>query len=295
MFNVKVAPGTYIIAVSGGVDSMVLLDVLRRQPDVSLIVAHCNHGLRDDARYVESLVKKVAESYGLPFVAVKLDLKNASEATARTARYAFLRACLKKFKANAIITAHHQDDLIETAIINILRGTGWRGLAPFARPSDIVRPLLHVPKKTLLDYAKINNIAWREDITNTDQRYLRNYVRHTLVPTMERHDPECREVFLQHIATQQKLALQIDTQTAGMLQAGNTIPRYALIMSPPAVATELLQAFLFTHTQSAATRPQAQAILLFTKTALPHKIMPISAHRQLRATASELIVEPRPK
>ena len=292
MFNVKVARGTYIIAVSGGVDSMVLLDVLQRVSDVSVIVAHCNHGLRSDASTDEALVKEAAQKYNLPFVSTKLYLKNASEATARAARYAFLRECLKKHKADAIITAHHQDDLIETAIINLLRGTGWRGLAPFARASDVCRPLLHVQKQTLIDYAKKHGVAWREDSTNTDQAYLRNYVRHTLIPRLQT-DQQWRSTFLERILKQQTLATQIDAELAATLPSGGVLSRYLIIMLPKNTALEVLRAFLQNNIKHGATRPQAQAMLLFTKVALPHKIMPINQRWQLRATKSQLIVEPR--
>src|SRR5689334_6585659 len=116
-------PGHYVVAVSGGVDSMALLHMLNSRPDLKLTVAHFDHGIRDDSAQDLLLVEKVAKSYGRPFVfkAGRLG-PDASEAGARTARYRFLRQVLRDCGAKAIITGHHQDDLLETAILNMLRG-----------------------------------------------------------------------------------------------------------------------------------------------------------------------------
>jgi tRNA(Ile)-lysidine synthetase-like protein len=108
--------GRYIVGVSGGVDSIVLLDLLAQQPGVKLIIAHFDHGIREDSAQDALFVQKVAEKYDLSFVAERGDLgRHASEAEARRARYAFFNKLIIQFEADALITAHHQDDLIETA------------------------------------------------------------------------------------------------------------------------------------------------------------------------------------
>jgi tRNA(Ile)-lysidine synthase len=177
--QVDVKPGKYVVAVSGGVDSMVLLDLLRSLPGVELIVAHFEHGVREDSDEDRKLVEKAAKQYGLAFVCEHGNLgAGISEAAAREARYAFLNRVKAQNDAQAIITAHHEDDLLETAILNILRGTGRKGLSSLGSTEDIIRPLLHVSKKTIRDYATAHGIAWHEDSTNESDVYLRNYIRH---------------------------------------------------------------------------------------------------------------------
>lgn len=183
--KLDIGPKKYIVAVSGGVDSVVLLDLLYGQvdkPKENLIVAHFDHGIRPnsakDRKFVEGLTKK----YGLKFFYEEGHLgSDASEALAREKRYEFLNKIKKQTGASAIVTAHHKDDVLETVIINILRGTGRKGLSSLASRSGIIRPLLQFTKKDILDYAAKNNLAWREDETNIEQKYLRNYVRHTLI------------------------------------------------------------------------------------------------------------------
>src|SRR5688572_33061536 len=118
MRSVKLPKGKYILAVSGGVDSMVLLDVLRRQPGVDLVVAHLNHGIREDSAEDEKLIHHYTMSHNIKLVSKTLNLgAGVSEEKARQARYDFLRQCRTRFKADFIVTAQHQDDLVETAII----------------------------------------------------------------------------------------------------------------------------------------------------------------------------------
>ena len=130
--DITVKPGRYVLAVSGGVDSMVLLNLLQQQPDVQLTIAHFDHGIRTDSADDRRLVQAAARFYGLPVVYHEGQLgADASEATARQARYEFLRTVRLVANAKAIITAHHQDDVLETAILNMLRGTGRRGNRSF--------------------------------------------------------------------------------------------------------------------------------------------------------------------
>ena len=128
MAHIPLAPGTYIVAVSGGVDSIVLLDLLANQEKAKLIVAHFDHGIRNDSRDDRMFVQDLAVRYELPFVYDVGNLgQGASEAKAREARYTFLRGVRQAAGARSIITAHHEDDVLETAILNIMRGTGRKG------------------------------------------------------------------------------------------------------------------------------------------------------------------------
>lgn len=181
--------GKYVVAVSGGVDSVVLLDVLRHHAGLELIVAHFDHGIRPDSSEDMKLVGKLAKNYELTYIYEEGKLgTQASEAVAREARYKFLRKVVNENSADGIITAHHQDDLLETAILNMLRGTGRKGLTSLASNSEIIRPLLNIPKQNLIKYAQQNNLDWHEDSTNQDVNYLRNYIRYEILPKFSQAD-----------------------------------------------------------------------------------------------------------
>jgi tRNA(Ile)-lysidine synthetase-like protein len=180
--------GKYIVAVSGGVDSIVLLDLLSKQPQLDIVVAHFDHGMRKDSYMDLEFVKDTAKKMNLDFYSAQGNLgENASEAQAREARYKFLKNVASEQNADAIITAHHQDDQVETIIINILRGTGRKGLDSLKDRKDVKRPLLNYSKSEIIDYAKKNKIIWREDPTNQDEKYLRNYIR-KILPKLSSQD-----------------------------------------------------------------------------------------------------------
>ncbi|HVV66945.1 MAG TPA: tRNA lysidine(34) synthetase TilS [Candidatus Saccharimonadales bacterium] len=182
-------PGKYIVAVSGGVDSVSLLHALQRRPGLELVVAHYDHGIRDNSEKDRIFVADLARQYELSFVYEEGALgPRASEAKAREARYNFLQRTQQEHNAAGLITAHHQDDVLETAIINMLRGTGRKGLNALSERPGIFRPLLNVPKESVLLYAKEQGLQWHEDETNSDDAYLRNYVRHNLLPRFSRAD-----------------------------------------------------------------------------------------------------------
>ncbi len=189
--EISLEPGKYIVAVSGGVDSVVLLDLLAKQKGLDLIVAHFDHGIREDSFKDCDFVAKLSDEYDLPFYSARGNLgANASEAVARDARYVFLETLAKDQNAKAIITAHHRDDLLETIILNLIRGTGRKGLSPLKSRQSVLRPMLDFTKKQILDYAKNRSLSWREDETNSDQKYLRNHIRHEIVPKISNKDKQ---------------------------------------------------------------------------------------------------------
>jgi tRNA(Ile)-lysidine synthase len=294
---VNIPAGKYIVAVSGGVDSMAMLDMLRRQSELELVVVHVNHGMRDDAGEDEKTTRLFCMSHNISFISKKLHLgKNASEERARKARYDVLQHCRITEKAFAILTAHHQDDLVETALINLLRGTGWRGLAPFTQPS-VTRPLLNMTKQELVEYAKKQHVPWRDDPTNSQQQYLRNYVRLSLVPRLTKQSKTWRSELLRLIRNQQQLRRTIEgelnkliCQESEMASKTAVIARYSLIMLPHSVAYELLQAIFRKIVGNSLQRQQAESVLLFAKVALPGKQMPLGAWR-VRVTKRDFIVE----
>lgn len=263
-------PGTYIVAVSGGVDSVVLLDMLARassrlsSPGPQYIVAHFDHGIRDDSRDDAQFVEHLAKMYGLVYESERVELgMGASEELARTKRYEFLRGVAKKHDAN-IVTAHHADDVIETVALNLTRGTGWRGLAVFGAP-DILRPLVMMTKQEITDYAVRNTLTWREDSTNSDQRYLRNQLRSQLTSL----DEDCKLQLLALWRQQQSVVAAIDTETARFLDHSGTYQRSFIIQLDHDVARELLRAAIYAKTNVSPTRPQIDRALIQVKTARP--------------------------
>jgi tRNA(ile)-lysidine synthetase len=167
-----------ILAVSGGVDSMVLLERFFRDEPENIVVAHFNHGTRTSADLDEQFVSSRCEELKVPFETMKIMLgEGVSEELARQKRYDFLYHVANKY-GGEIYTAHHLDDLIESIAINLIRGTGWRGLTPFS-DNRIHRPFIEMGfyKTDILRFAAENKVLFREDPTNATDDYLRNRVR----------------------------------------------------------------------------------------------------------------------
>jgi tRNA(Ile)-lysidine synthase len=193
-----------LIAVSGGADSMALLHLytrVREELRLEIAAATFDHGLRgdagrDDARYVE----QTAAAWGVTCFVGQVTSPprdKGIEAWARQTRYAFLAETARTFGAAAIATAHHADDQAETVLANIVRGTGGRGLGgmrpvsplPGAPDLTLIRPLLDATRAELVAYCGAEGIAWRDDATNTDTRYQRNWLRHTVIPLLRGANP----------------------------------------------------------------------------------------------------------
>lgn len=243
--KVDVPAGKYVVAVSGGVDSMVLLDLLSENPALELVVAHFDHGIRADSSADAELVKEAAAKYGYPFELGhgKLGPKT-SEENARRARYAFLNEVKRKYQAEAIITAHHQDDAIETALINLLRGTGPKGLISLTNTALIKRPLLNYPKSDIKKYAKRHIIAWREDPSNPQLNYLRNYLRHRTLAALSEEDRKAILDNLEKVANNNGLQEKIIATLSHNIMLDGKIDRQAFIMFPSPVSNELLADWL---------------------------------------------------
>lgn len=159
---------------------MVLLDAFNFSYHGEFVVAHFDHGMRPSSKADAEFVRRKAKEYGVKFYLGEGHLSpDASEAEAREARYAFLRKIAKK-EGGVIVTAHHLNDLAETVAINILRGTGWRGLAPFY-DKTVARPFIHtdqpLAKFDIYKAAEMADLSYRQDPTNTEDKYLRNRLR----------------------------------------------------------------------------------------------------------------------
>ena len=184
----------FLLTVSGGVDSIVMCDLFH-EAGFSFGIAHCNFKLRGkESDGDEQLVKLLAEKYKIPFHKKSFNTKAYSEKkkisiqmSARDLRYEWLKRLSKEKKYDFIATAHHLDDSIETFFINILRGTGIAGLQGVpVKQGNIIRPLLFASKKMIREYAEENKLQWREDSSNFTDKYLRNNIRHNLIPSLKK-------------------------------------------------------------------------------------------------------------
>jgi tRNA(Ile)-lysidine synthase len=200
-----------LVAVSGGIDSMVLLHLFRATANelgITLVAAHFDHAMRrhsaDDAEWLGG----VCAAWGVELISARTDAALYGEANARTARYAFLQDAANQAEARRIATAHHADDQVETVLFRLMRGTGLRGLAGIPmRRGRLIRPLLRFRKAEIEGYAAANLIRFREDETNVTDAYARNRIRRAVIPaiqTVTQHAPEGILAVARHAARAEK-------------------------------------------------------------------------------------------
>lgn len=276
----------YIVAVSGGVDSVVLLHMLTQQTDHELIVAHFDHGIRSDSAADARFVHALAQSYSLPFVSKREELgANVSEERARQRRYRFLRDQAKQHNA-MIVTAHHADDVVETIAINIQRGTGWRGLAVLDA-KGLVRPLINRTKSDIRQYALQHRLEWVEDSTNAENTYLRNRMRRTISKSLS----DDNKRLLRDLRQQQLVLKSIDNELAQLLPIANEYSRYLFIVIDETTARELLRWVVIQVKPVGLTRPQLDRALLAIKTARVGAVYEAGNEVVLRFSRRTFVVE----
>lgn len=187
--------GPALVAVSGGPDSLALLDLLAASPAAAglrLGVAHVDHGIQPGSRDVAERVRSVAARYGLPYHLRTLDLgPHASETTARFRRYEALARIAAEAGARLVLTAHHQDDQVETVLMRVLNGSGPAGLAGMAsRRGALVRPLLPFSRAELAAHAAAAGLEPWSDPANLDSRHLRSWLRTSVLPALRERIPD---------------------------------------------------------------------------------------------------------
>ena len=190
-----------LVAVSGGSDSMALvalLMALRKKYSWRLSVVHLNHGFQRNGSRAQQTVQKFCAANGLPFYSKSIHLRSSAkkqrrslEDAGRTERYLYFSRLAKKIRAGKIVTAHTLDDQVETVLMRLFRGAAFRGLAgiPYTRAcgeGQLIRPLLLCSKKDLTAFAKARRLPIVEDPSNQEERFLRNSVRHHLLPLLRR-------------------------------------------------------------------------------------------------------------
>lgn len=195
-----------VVAVSGGPDSMCLLELLLKQKksrNLTLICAHVNHNIRPESEEEASFVKNIATKYGCVFEYLKIEKypKDNFESSARKKRYQFFNEVVKKYQANYLMTAHHGDDLIETILMRLVRGSNLNGYAGFKKETNydtyqLIRPLIHTTKKEIEIYNNENNIEYRIDKSNESDNYTRNRYRHQILPILKKENKNVHRKFL---------------------------------------------------------------------------------------------------
>ena len=252
----------WLLAVSGGIDSMVLAH-LCLSSKFNFAIAHCNFGLRgNESNGDEDFVKTWAQNHNIPFFVNRFDTKNyateqgiSTQMAARDLRYAWFKELCETKNYSQLAVAHHADDNAETLLINLSRGTGLKGLCGMqAISGQIVRPLLFATRQEIVEYANENNIAYREDSTNATTDYARNRIRHEVIPSLQKINSSVTDSILQtacHITQAyrmiadereriaEKVYTTIGNETHISITALKEIPHYDFWLY------ELLQAFNF--------------------------------------------------
>lgn len=191
------------LAVSGGLDSMVLLHLFQ-QLEYKIAVLHCNFQLRGIESFEDQkFIQEYADVHSIPIFSTQFDTlsfakdyKLSIQVAARELRYSWFYEQLEDQNHDFILTAHHADDNLETFLINLTRGTGLDGIIGIPEQNDkIIRPLLLCSRVEIEQYAKENNIKWREDSSNASDKYLRNKIRHQLVPVLKEINPNFMDSF----------------------------------------------------------------------------------------------------
>jgi tRNA(Ile)-lysidine synthase len=196
-----------LLAVSGGVDSMVMLHLFKNA-GFNVGVAHCNFQLRkDESDADEKLVERTCAASEIPYFVTRLETKLfakenglSTQLAARQLRYHFFETIAVQHGYDYIATAHHLNDSIETVFLNLTRGTGIDGLAGIrAKNERIIRPLLFATRETIEAYAVKNKIEWREDKSNSEDDYQRNFIRHKITPLLRELNPNLDTTFSKNL------------------------------------------------------------------------------------------------
>lgn len=205
-----------LVATSGGMDSMVLVHLFQKL-NFNFALAHCNFQLRNlESDEDQKFVTNYAKLHNIPCFTTKFDTKNYSElhklsiqVTARNLRYNWVNDILFQEKYDYIITAHQADDVAETFMINLSRGTGLEGLTGIpSQNGNIIRPMLPFSRKEIENYASENQLVWREDSSNASDKYIRNKIRHHIIPIFKEINDSFLSSFqntLMHLNQQQSL------------------------------------------------------------------------------------------
>lgn len=235
--KIDIPSGKLVLALSGGIDSMVLADLLLKTK-ADFVLAHCNFHLRgEESDGDEQFVRDYAERNGLTLYVKQFDTMDYAkehgvsiEMAARELRYAWFEELRQQLGYDYIAVAHHADDQLETFFINLFRGAGLKGLKGMQSVNgNIIRPLLGFSREEIHQYALENGIKWREDHTNAETQFLRNKIRHELLPVIDNISKEGRSAILksiQHLASENELYRELVNEKILQIVSTDRAPRW---------------------------------------------------------------------
>ncbi|MBS9773891.1 MAG: tRNA lysidine(34) synthetase TilS [Tenacibaculum sp.] len=270
-----------LIAISGGIDSVVITHLLHKL-NYKISLAHCNFKLRNnesdlDEEFVKNLGKELnIEVHTTSFNTKEYSKinKTSTQISARELRYDWFNELVKKHSFDYIITAHHADDNLETFIINLTRGTGLKGLTGIPEINkNIIRPLLNFSRENIKNYALKNNITWREDLSNSETKYIRNKIRHNITPKLKEINPELLNSFSKTLnylkQSEQIIEDRINEISKNILTKENNILKFDIaklkkLSNPKIYLYELLKNYGFTEWDNIYDLLSAQSGKLIT-------------------------------
>lgn len=299
-----------LLGVSGGPDSMALLQALweiREEWRLGIIVAYFNHGLRPEASAEQSFVGERAAALGLPFVtetgdvyALRQKRHLPLQEAAREIRYRFFLKKASEFSAGKIALGHTADDQAESVLMRLLRGSGTRGLAgiPPKREDRIIRPLIEIWRQEVEGFLRERNIPFREDASNRSFHFLRNRIRHELMPILEQYNPQIKQILCQMAdrfrqeedywqdLMREKSFLLMQNQTRGSVSleiskiAALPVPlRLRMIRRALEMVVGHLRGFGFVHFQAVENLWQNPAAHKYIR--LPNEVVVSKSYREL--------------
>ncbi len=262
-----------IVSVSGGIDSISLLCLLssfRQMNNLELHVVHFHHGLREASDEEESFVKELCSSKGISCSVIRSDKfqgEKGLQNSARQWRYKHLLESLNKLKYNKIALGHHLDDLVETQLWKMMRGTSMFSLNPIkVKNLPYIRPLLNTPKKELKDYLIRSKQEWREDQSNLSNDYTRNLIRNQIVPIMDKcAGGKLLEKLLALNDESTYLNQFFESQVSANVYETIELPYKTIIELNPLFGHELIHRFLIFHNQQEITRSNIEKIYELVK------------------------------
>ncbi len=215
-----------VIGCSGGPDSMCLLHLINTKiPKVKVICAHLNHNIRKNSATEQEFVKNYCLSNNIIFESKKLaKLKNNSEAILRDKRYTFFKEIITKYNAKYLLTAHHGDDLIETILMRIVRGSNLKGYLGFQFLTkqdsyQVIKPLISIAKEEIMEYLKTNKIPFVVDDSNTNLNYTRNRFRHQIIPLLKKEEKNSLQKFNQYATELEQYYQFVDREVNSKIKA----------------------------------------------------------------------------
>ena len=265
-----------LIAVSGGIDSVALTHLLSIL-NFNISLAHCNFNLRQkESDLDEVFVKELGEKLSIKVFTTHFNTekfakenKQSTQIAARELRYNWFQELIENYKFNYVLTAHHADDNLETFLINLTRGTGLEGLTGIPEINgNIVRPLLKFSRDEVLSFAKQNKITWREDKSNASTKYIRNKIRHQILPVLKEINPSLLETFAKttdHLKdSQQIIEDRIEKISSEIIEKEKDVIKIEIekinrLLNPKAYLYQLLKTYNFTEWNDISALLSAQS------------------------------------